>query len=85
MKRYSNSTAEAGIALANYNFNQNNTNVTEKENTINTINSNYQKELGYLDNLKAFRIAYVNGEISAEDLKKSAEKIYQLMSKLKTY
>lgn len=85
IKRNLNSTAKLGISLAIYNFKQNNTNVTEMENKINTINSNYQKELGYMDNVTAFRIAYVNSQISAEDLKKSTKQIFQQMNNLKTY
>ena len=73
-KRLLNASANAGTALANYDFDQNLTSATEKENKINTINSNYQKEIGYENDLTTFRIAYVNGQISAEELKQLTER-----------
>ena len=83
-KRLLNASANAGTALANYDFDQNLTSATEKENKINTINSNYQKEIGYENDLTTFRIAYVNGQISAEELKQLTEKVNQQFNNLKT-
>ena len=83
-KRLLNASANAGTALANYDFDQNLTSATEKENKINTINSNYQKEIGYENDLTTFRIAYVNGQISAEELKQLTEKVYQQFNNIKT-
>jgi len=70
-----NAYTNASIAAANYDFNDGSITATEKENKINSANTYKQEQLGYLVNEKALYISYVNGQISAADLKKAIQNL----------
>ena len=75
--RLTDANKDAQIGLAKYEVDSGQLTATDAQNKINTINSNYPKMINNLESIKELEIAYVNGQLSAEDLKKSIEAINQ--------